>query len=148
MGATDCYVTLKGKNREALIKDFWEEVKQAKYEHGHGGYSGSAAEFLYLEFTSLVFNNFEEVQDYVSNRGDKNVAKVVQVKVIKDSPTIERWLEESKQLYRTWFSLDEKAKKANDKKREKILEKIKAARLRKAVASKKTEYIACGWVSS
>jgi len=148
MGATDCSFTVKGKDREALTKNFWKTVKQAKHERGHGGYTGSAAEFSQIVWTTKVFNLYEDMQAFITNLNDKDVAYMVQMKVFKDSPTIERWLKEARELNQmVWRSNDEKFKAQTKKTIEKLYAKIKAARLRKAEASKKTEWVACGWVS-
>lgn len=150
MGACDTYVTLKGKTREAMEKDFWNKVKDAKHEYGHGGYTGSAAEFCSLRFTSHVFNSIEEMQEFVANLNDKDVAHVVQVKVVEDTATIKKWIAENNEIVKKLWAIapsEENQRKQLNKQREMNIAKIKAARLRKAAKSKKTVTFACGWVS-
>ncbi len=149
MGATDCSFKVNGKTREALEKNFWKHVKSVARTIGSRdlGYSGSAAEFSNLTITNRVFNSYEEMQEFIENKG-KNDAYLVQIKIIKDSPTIERWIKEDRELSNMIYrSNDEKFKARTRKVVEKLREKVKAARLRKAEASKRTEWVACGWVS-
>jgi hypothetical protein len=149
MGATDCSFKVKGKDRATLEKNFWKHVKEVRGTIGSRdqGYSGTAAEFSYLTITNLVFNTYEEMMDFI-DRKNKNEAFLVQLKVIKDSPTIERWSKEADELSKMiWRSHDDKFRAQTRKTVDKIYTKIKAARLRKAEASKRTEWFACGWVS-
>ena len=149
MGATDCSFTVKGKDRATVTKNFWNHVEDARHEHGHGGYSGTAAEFSHIMFTTYVFNNYDELQTYiVENITDKNVAYMVQMKVFKDTPTITKWLEMDRAVSRAiWGTTDEKQKAKLRKEVANLRKKVGAARLRKAQASKITEWVACGWVS-
>lgn len=147
MGANVCSFTVKGKDREALTKNFWKQVKAARREFGDRGYTGSAAEFSNLTILNRVFLNHEELDAFIESKG-KNDAYLVQVKVIKDSPTIERWLTEAKELSSMiWRSNDDKFRQSTRKTLDKIYAKIQAARARKAEASKRTEWVAIGWVA-
>lgn len=149
MGATDCYFKVKGKDRATLEKNFWKHVKEVDRTIGERdrGYSGTAAEFNYLTITNRVFNTYEEMMSFLDNK-NKNEAFLVQLKVIKDSPTIERWTKEADELSRMiWRSSDDKFRAQTRKTVDKLYDKIKAARLRKAEASKRTEWYACGLVS-
>ena len=72
MGSCDFWVEVRGKDANDA---FWKAVEQAKYEYGHGGYSGTIAEkdsFVMIEkpdgkFTGSVLQdmilNDERVQD-------------------------------------------------------------------------------------
>lgn len=149
MGATDCSFKVKGKDRATLEKNFWKHVEAVgrTISSRDRGYSGTAAEFSHLTVTNLVFNTYEEMMSFLDNK-NKNEAYLVQLKVIKDSPTIERWSKEADELNRMiWRSSDDKFRAQTRKTVDKLYTKIKTARLRKAAASKRMEWYACGIVS-
>jgi len=147
MGATDCMFRLKGNTQEARTKYFWDVVKQAQHEYGHGGYSGTAAEFSHIVVTNRVFEMVEDMQAFINDK-EKNDAYFVQLKVIKDSATITKWLTQAREISNAmWRTSDSKERARLQKEASKIHAKIRAARLRKAMASKKTEWYAVGIVS-
>lgn len=148
MGACNCGITLKGRTREAQTKEFWKIVKEARNEYGQG-YTGTAAEFCELIFTGRVFNSYEEADDFLDSK-ENNVAYVYELKVVEDTATIKKWLTEYNELAKKLWTLSSNEvllKKQINKKREVILAKIKAARIRKAEKTKKTITVASGWVS-
>lgn len=54
-----------------LNKIFQGIVEQCKYDHGHGGYSGTFAECWDLAISPKKFNNYKEADDYLMNTHDK-----------------------------------------------------------------------------
>lgn len=147
MGATDCMFRLKGNTNEARIKYFWKVVADCKHEYGHGYGTGTAAEFSNITTTSLVFNTHEDLDKWLEYKS-KNDAYLIQLKVIKDSPTITKWIAQLNTLATaSHYEKDPKVRAKAQKEVEKIRAKIKAARQRKAEASKRTEFYAAGWVA-
>ncbi len=151
MGATDCYFSVKGKTEQAIRKEFRERCNQAAdhVEDDDIGYSGTAAEFSQLIFTSNVFNSYEEMQEFIGGK-EKNVAYAFQMKIVKDTATIEKWLKQVRELNAQVFydrTLTEKAKARIRKQVEAIYAKIKVARRRKAEKTTRTTWMVGGMVS-
>ncbi len=54
------------------IRDKWPGiVTEARYDHGHSGYSGSFAEKPDIEFPGPTFKTDKEAREYVEENNDK-----------------------------------------------------------------------------
>ena len=71
MGAAEFWTKARGKNAKAA---FNTAVEDARYEHGHGGYTGSIAEksgFVMIDNPGGTPESAEELADKMLREGDK-----------------------------------------------------------------------------
>lgn len=61
----------KAKTAKQVEKAHDQLVKQAQYDHGHAGYSGTFAESPGVTVSSLEFDNEEEAEEYLNENTKK-----------------------------------------------------------------------------
>lgn len=153
MGACEAGYTSKVKvgsanERSALLKEFQAEIEQAQHEYGHGGYSGSVAEFHRLNITSHVFTSYDEAQAFIEPK-EKGEAYAYQMKIADKNTLVDRWASDLSgkinQLYR--MTRDTKEHKAQTKAIAKLAAKLATKRKELATKSKKSVWVIGGWVS-
>lgn len=150
MGATDVYMTVDGKKNEAQVKQaFAEKQSDDAHEYGHGGYSGSFAEFNGISFTRMEFATVDEAGDWIEKNSQKwGPALAVKYKAIKKTKRIENYeLKMRGWSNELWASQNPRTKKALEKRIVSAREKIKEIQKTLAGKSKKTMWLIGGWVS-
>ena len=70
MGALFDCTTFPVKNTN-LEEEFYAAVKNAQYEHGHGGYSGTLAEANRFVVKGMLFDNRSEAIDWIYDHHEK-----------------------------------------------------------------------------
>ncbi len=71
MGAEFICEKVQAKNKIDLIKIHDSLVKQAKYDYGHSGYTGSFAESPGLTIAAIEFESENGAEEYLCNHAKK-----------------------------------------------------------------------------
>ena len=70
MGADYYFFTVKNMDKRKLKTAFKEEQDQCRYEHGHGGYTGTVAETPDVELHKGLFTR-EAGEEYIYKNAQK-----------------------------------------------------------------------------
>jgi hypothetical protein len=74
------------------VKVFGEEVmEQARYDHGHGGYSGTFAECHGVTITGKEFASLTDAQEYLEENCEK-WENILAVKLIDPAHPEAKWM--------------------------------------------------------
>lgn len=72
MGATTDYRSIKDADRKTIKEKFAEACEEARYDHGHGGYTGTIAEMHGIkEFADLNCDSRNAAEDHISDHHEK-----------------------------------------------------------------------------
>lgn len=85
MGGAYCDLEIPNCADTELHATYKELHKQALYDHGHSGYSGTFAEKPELEIIESQFQTYREARDYIVGHNDK-WGPAMAVKVLHPEP--------------------------------------------------------------
>lgn len=71
MGAEFCCETITAKTAKQVKTKHDELVKQAQYDNGHSGYSGSFAESPGVTVSDQEFDDIEAAEEYIDETAKK-----------------------------------------------------------------------------
>lgn len=76
MGAEDVTLVVKGGNEKHVKAKVKEACEEAQYESGHGGYTGTWAEWNgRVTFHNKIFKSYDDAYDYLLGFGTNPVCK-------------------------------------------------------------------------
>lgn len=71
MGADFNFYKLQSKTASTAKTEFAKIKKQAQYDHGHSGYSGTFAECPGFTMTKQVFKDADQAEDWLVDNAQK-----------------------------------------------------------------------------
>ncbi len=72
MGATTVFHTFRVADKNRINAAFSEACEDARYEHGHGGYTGTIAEFNGIgKWKDLLLDSEDAAEDFIEENHDK-----------------------------------------------------------------------------
>ena len=68
MGAEFNFKTLKATTEKEALQEARELIKQAEYDYGHAGYSGSFAECTGVNVERSKFKTLDEAENFITEK--------------------------------------------------------------------------------